>query len=108
MKDIFIVGGFNASPAEIEEMILRHPSVAEVGVVSAPDQRLGEVGMAFVAPRAGQQIDPDELISWCRSRMANYKVPRHVEIVTHLPLNASGKVMRGALRDEAAHIVATE
>ncbi len=108
MKDIFIVGGFNASPAEIEEMILRHPSVAEVGVVGAPDQRLGEVGMAFVAPRAGQQIDPDELVSWCRGRMANYKVPRHVEIVTHLPLNASGKVMRGALREEAAHIVEAE
>jgi acyl-CoA synthetase (AMP-forming)/AMP-acid ligase II len=105
MKDIFIVGGFNASPAEIEEMILRHPSVAEVGVVGAPDERLGEVAMAFVAPRAGQQIDPDELASWCRSRMANYKVPRHVEIVAHLPLNASGKVMRGALRQEAVRIV---
>ena len=108
MKDIFIVGGFNASPAEIEEMILRHPSVAEVGVVGAPDQRLGEVGVAFVAPRAGQQIDPDELVSWCRSCMANYKVPRRVEVVTHLPLNASGKVMRGALREEAARIMEAE
>jgi acyl-CoA synthetase (AMP-forming)/AMP-acid ligase II len=105
LKDIFIVGGFNASPAEIEEMILRHPSVAEAGVVGAPDQRLGEVGMAFVAPRAGQQIDADDLVSWCRSRMANYKVPRYVEVVPHLPLNASGKVMRAALREEAVRIV---
>ena len=101
MKDIFIVGGFNASPAEIEEMILRHPSVAEVGVVGAPDQRLGEVGMAFVAPRAGQQIDPDELVSWCRGRVAEIsKVPVHVEVVTRVPLNASGKVMRGALGEK--------
>jgi HIP---CoA ligase len=89
-------------------MILRHPSVAEVAVVGAPDHRLGEVGVAFVAPRAGRQIDADELVSWCRSRMANYKVPRHVEIVTHLPLNASGKVMRGTLSEEAARVVETE
>jgi HIP---CoA ligase len=97
-KDMFIVGGFNAYPAEIEQMINRHPSVGQVAVVGVPDQRLGEVGRAFVVPRAGATVDPDELISWCRQEMANYKVPRSVEVVDALPLNASGKVLKYELR----------
>jgi len=97
-KDLFIVGGFNAYPAEIEGAILRHPAVSQVAVVGMPDPRLGEVGAAFVVARSGLRLDADELISWCRDQMANYKVPRHVEVVDALPLNASGKVLKTQLR----------
>ena len=98
LKDMFIVGGFNAYPAEIENMIMRHPSVGQVAVVGVPDHRLGEVGRAFVVPRAGTEVDPDALVAWCRKEMANYKVPRTVEVVDALPLNASGKVLKYELR----------
>jgi HIP---CoA ligase len=100
-KDMFIVGGFNAYPAEIEGMVMRHPSVGQVAVVGVPDDRLGEVGRAFVVPRAGQTVDPDELVAWCREQMANYKVPRSIEVVDALPLNASGKVLKYELRARA-------
>jgi acyl-CoA synthetase (AMP-forming)/AMP-acid ligase II len=101
-KDMFIVGGFNAYPAEIEGMILEHPSIAQVAVVGAPDQRMGEVGYAYVIPRLGASVDLDELRTWCRGRMANYKVPAYIEVVDALPLNASGKVLKYELRDKAA------
>lgn len=100
-KDMFIVGGFNAYPAEIEQMMMRHPAVGQVAVVGVPDHRLGEVGKAFVVPRAGATVDPDELIAWCRDQMANYKVPRSVEVVEALPLNAGGKVLKYELRRRA-------
>jgi acyl-CoA synthetase (AMP-forming)/AMP-acid ligase II len=97
-KDMFIVGGFNAYPAEIENMIMRHPTVGQVAVVGVPDHRLGEVGRAFVVPRAGATVDPEALMAWCRTEMANYKVPRSVVVVDALPLNASGKVLKYELR----------
>jgi len=101
LKDMFIVGGFNAYPAEIENTISAHPAVAQVAVVGVPDERMGEVGMAFVIPRTGAEVDPAELISWCRERMANYKVPRRVEVVESLPTNAGGKVLKYELRARA-------
>jgi len=100
IKDMFIVGGFNAYPAEIENTINRHPAVNQVAVVGVPDQRMGEVGMAFVVLRPGASLTEDELIAWCREEMANYKVPRHVRFVDALPLNASNKVLKFQLRDE--------
>ena len=99
-KDMFIIGGFNAYPAEIENMISDHPAVSQVAIVGVPDERMGEVGYAFVVLRPGQTIDADELIAWCRERMANYKVPRHVQVVDALPLNASGKVLKYELREQ--------
>ncbi|TMK89387.1 MAG: fatty acid--CoA ligase family protein [Actinobacteria bacterium] len=101
-KDIFIVGGFNAYPAEIENAMLAHDDVAQVAVVGVPDQRLGEVGAAFVVPKAGRTVDAEKLISWCRERMANFKVPRRIDVVEALPLNAAGKVLKYRLRDELA------
>jgi acyl-CoA synthetase (AMP-forming)/AMP-acid ligase II len=101
-KDMYICGGFNVYPAEVEGIMLRHPSVAQVAVVGLPDQRLGEVGHAVVVPRTGTEWDPDEFLGWCRESMANYKVPRSVRTVDALPLNPSGKVMKFRLRDEAA------
>jgi HIP---CoA ligase len=100
-KDMFIVGGFNAYPAEIENVLLRHPDIAHAAVVGAPDARLGEVGVAFVVARPGASLDGDELIAWSRDRMANFKVPRRFEVVAALPVNASGKVVKGELRARA-------
>jgi acyl-CoA synthetase (AMP-forming)/AMP-acid ligase II len=97
-KDMFIVGGFNAYPAEIENLLLRHPAVAQAAVVGIPDERLGEVGMAFVVAAPGAAVEPDVLIAWARDEMANYKVPRRVEVVAELPVNATGKVVKDELR----------
>ncbi len=102
MKDMFIVGGFNAYPAEIEQTLMGHPQVAQVAVVGMPDDRQGEVGCAFIVPRPGETIDSAEVIAWSRERMANYKVPRRVEVVDALPLNASGKVLKFELRSRVS------
>jgi len=102
VKDMFIVGGFNAYPAEIENALLRHPDVQQAAVIGIPDERLGEVGMAFVVPRAGAALTPEDVMAWSREEMANYKVPRRVEVVDELPLNATGKVEKNILRERAA------
>ena len=101
-KDMYIVGGFNAYPAEIENMLLLHPDIEQAAVVGIPDTRLGEVGMAFVVLRGGSSPSPEEIIEWCRGHMANYKVPRSVQILDALPYNATGKVVKDALRERAA------
>ncbi|MEU7031272.1 FadD3 family acyl-CoA ligase [Streptomyces sp. NPDC046275] len=98
IKDMFIVGGFNAYPAEIEQLLGLHPDVADVAVVGIPDPRLGEVGKAYVVRRPGARATADDLIAWSRREMANYKVPREVEFVEELPRNASGKVLKTELR----------
>jgi acyl-CoA synthetase (AMP-forming)/AMP-acid ligase II len=100
-KDMFIVGGFNAYPAEIESLLLAHPGIAQAAVVGVPDDRLGEVGVAFVVARDGALLDPEEVVAWARRSMANFKVPRRVEVVDALPLNASGKVLKFELREPA-------
>ena len=97
-KDMFIVGGFNAYPAEIENTLVEHPGVAQAAVVGMPDDRLGEVGCAFLVPRPGQQLEAEEVVAWSRERMANFKVPRRVEVVDALPTNPSGKVLKHELR----------
>jgi acyl-CoA synthetase (AMP-forming)/AMP-acid ligase II len=101
-KDMFIVGGFNVYPAEVENELLRHPAVAQAAVVGAPDDRLGEVGVAFVVPRPGMTVDANELVVWTKERIANFKVPRRVIVVDALPLNASGKVLKYELRKTVA------
>ena len=100
VKDMFIVGGFNAYPAEIENALLRHPAIRQAAVIGVPDQRLGEVGMAFVV--VSEDVSADDIIEWSRNEMANYKVPRAVEVVDELPLNATGKVVKETLRERAA------
>lgn len=98
IKDMFIVGGLNAYPAEIEQLLGTHPDIADVAVVGVPDARLGEVGKAYAVRRTGSTLTSDDLIAWSRREMANYKVPRAVEFVTELPRNASGKVLKTELR----------
>ncbi|GAA2651756.1 3-((3aS,4S,7aS)-7a-methyl-1,5-dioxo-octahydro-1H- inden-4-yl)propanoate--CoA ligase FadD3 [Streptomyces vastus] len=104
IKDMFIVGGFNAYPAEIEQLLMLHPDVADAAVIGVPDARLGEVGKAFVVRRPGSVATADDLIAWSRREMANYKVPRSVEFVGELPRNASGKVVKGELRGRAREV----
>ncbi|GGU88380.1 acyl-CoA synthetase [Streptomyces albospinus] len=98
IKDMFIVGGFNAYPAEIEQLLARHPDIAEVAVIGIPDPRLGEVGKAYAVRHPGSSLTADDLIAWSRREMANYKVPREVDFVAELPRNASGKVVKTRLR----------
>ena len=95
-KDMFIVGGFNAYPAEIEGFLLSHPAVAQAAVIGVPDDRLGQVGKAFIVRKG--PISAEELIGWCRERMAGFKVPRSVQFLDSLPLNATGKVVKDLLR----------
>ncbi|TDK88912.1 fatty acid--CoA ligase family protein [Mycobacterium paragordonae] len=95
-KDMFIVGGFNAYPAEIEGFLIGHPAVAQAAVIGVPDERLGQVGKAFVVRKS--PVEATELIDWCRERMAGFKVPRTVEFLEALPLNATGKVVKDLLR----------
>jgi acyl-CoA synthetase (AMP-forming)/AMP-acid ligase II len=101
IKDMFINGGFNCYPAEIEEILREHPEVAQVAVIGVPDERMGEVGMAFVVPAPGTDPKPEAIIAWCKVNMANYKVPRYVELIEALPMNAMGKVTKFVLRDLA-------
>jgi HIP---CoA ligase len=100
LKDMYICGGFNVYPAEVEQALARHPGVAESAVVGVPDARLGEVGKAFVVPRRDSSPTAPELIEFCRERLANFKVPRQVEFRPELPRNASGKPLKRVLRGE--------
>jgi acyl-CoA synthetase (AMP-forming)/AMP-acid ligase II len=101
IKDLFIYSGFNCYPAEIENLMYGSGLFAQVAVVGVPDERMGEVGVAFVVRAPGKQFTPEDVIAWCRANMANYKVPRRVEIVDALPVNASGKVLKFELRERA-------
>jgi acyl-CoA synthetase (AMP-forming)/AMP-acid ligase II len=101
-KDMFIVGGFNAYPAEIEGVLGRFDPVLHVAVVGAPDERLGEVGVAFVVPRPGSSVTPEDVVAYAREHLANYKVPRRVVVVDDLPRNASMKVVKHELRARLA------
>jgi len=105
LKDMFTVGGFNVYPAEVENVILRLNSVADCAVVGRPDERLGEVGLAYVVTGPGQSLSEQDVIAHCRQRLANFKVPRDVVFVGKLPRNAGGKVLKRDLREQArAHI----
>lgn len=98
LKDMYIAGGFNCYPAEIERMLSQHPAIGQAAVIGVPDERLGEVGKAFVVLRPGAHADEAEIIAWSRRNMANFKVPRSVEIVASLPTSVQGKVLRRELR----------
>ena len=99
IKDMFITGGFNCYPAEIENLIYRHPGIAQVAVIGDPRRAhgRGRHGVRRARARARRSRRP-RVIAWCREHMANYKVPRRVEIVSALPMNASGKVLKYELR----------
>ncbi|MFH1350967.1 MAG: AMP-binding protein [Pseudomonadota bacterium] len=99
LKDMFISGGTNVSPSEIENFIYKHPKVKQVSVVGVPDERMGEVGMAFIILKNGEKSQPEEIIEFCKGKIANYKIPKYIEFLDELPLNAVGKVQKFKLRE---------
>jgi acyl-CoA synthetase (AMP-forming)/AMP-acid ligase II len=101
LKDMYICGGFNVYPAEVEQVLARLDGVAESAVIGVADARLGEVGRAYVVTRAGHDLDDGEVLAFCRERLANYKVPRQVAFRDGLPRNPAGKVLKRLLREEA-------
>jgi acyl-CoA synthetase (AMP-forming)/AMP-acid ligase II len=100
LKDMYICGGFNVYPAEVEQALARLDGVVESAVVGIPDQRLGEVGKAYVVRRPGSDLDAEQVIGFARERLANFKVPREVELVDALPRNLAGKVLKRELRQD--------
>jgi acyl-CoA synthetase (AMP-forming)/AMP-acid ligase II len=101
LKDMYICGGFNVYPAEVEQVLARLTGVAESVVIGIPDPRLGEVGKAYVVVRPGHALTSADVLSYCRTRLANYKLPREVEFRTDLPRNPTGKPLKHVLRQEA-------
>ena len=104
LKDVFRVGGENVAPAEVEEVLLAHPAVETAQVVGVPDARLGEVPCAYVTLKHGKSVDAEELLSWCKERSANFRVPRYLRIVESfeaIGMTASGKVQKAKLREHA-------
>ena len=99
LKDMYICGGFNVYPAEVEQALARLDGVADVAVIGVPDERLGEVGRAFVVRRQGSEIDEETVIAYSREHLANFKAPRSVAFTDALPRNAGGKVLKTSLRE---------
>jgi acyl-CoA synthetase (AMP-forming)/AMP-acid ligase II len=102
LKDMYICGGFNVYPAEVEQVLARLDGVAEAAVIGVADARLGEVGKAYVVPRPGSALDEASVLAFCRERLAGYKMPRQVEFLAGLPRNPSGKPLKRLLREESA------
>ncbi|MFD1745342.1 AMP-binding protein [Rhizobium helianthi] len=101
LKDMYISGGENVYPAEVEAVLLSHDAVAEVAVIGVPDEKWGEVGVAFVVARNSAKVGADELINHCKSRLATYKRPARIEFLEAIPRNAAGKPLKHVLRDRA-------
>ena len=98
---MYICGGFNVYPAEIEQALARLDGVADTAVIGVPDERLGEVGRAFIVRRAGADLDEDAVIAYTRQHLANFKTPRSVVFLDALPRNAGGKIVKPTLREMA-------
>ena len=98
IKDMIVSGGENIYPAEIERVLFEHPGIADAAVIGVPHERWGEVPKAVVVARAGARVDPDEIVAWCRERLAGYKVPKSVDVVPELPRNPTGKILKRELR----------
>ncbi len=103
-KDMIVASGFKVWPREVEDVLYQHPAVRETGVVGVADEYRGETVKAFVSLKAGASVTPEELIAFCRERMAAYKYPRQVEIVDEIPKTVTGKVLRRELRDKQAGV----
>jgi fatty-acyl-CoA synthase len=100
-KDMLKIGGENVDPMEVEAFLMAHPAVNLAAVVSYPDARLAEVGVAFVRVEPGRAVTSDDVLAHCRGRIASFKIPRHVFIVDDFPMTSSGKIQKVKLRDEA-------
>jgi fatty-acyl-CoA synthase len=98
LKDMILSGGENIAGSEVERVLYEHDAVLEAAVVGRPDERWGEVPVAFVAVRADAGVTDDELVEHCRARLARYKVPKAITFIDALPRNPSGKVLKRELR----------
>jgi acyl-CoA synthetase (AMP-forming)/AMP-acid ligase II len=98
IKDMIISGGENIYPAEIERVLAEHPQIQDVAVIGVPDERWGEVPKAIVVAAPGQTLDTEQLLAWCRERMASFKCPKTVDVVSELPRNPTGKILKKDLR----------
>lgn len=103
VKEMYLVGGENTYPAEIENFLSTNPKIKQVYVVGVPDRRLGEVGMAFVELKEGESCTEEDIIEYCKGRIANYKVPRYVQFVREFPMTATGKIQKFKLREIGIH-----
>jgi long-chain acyl-CoA synthetase len=98
-KDMINASGYKVWPREVEDVLYTHPSVREAAVVGVPDAYRGETVKAYVSVRPGSSADPADIVAYCRERLAAYKYPREVEVLTELPKTVSGKILRRELRD---------
>lgn len=101
LKDLIIRGGFNVYPRDVEEVLTRHPAVAEAAVVGMPSERLGEEVVAFVTAKPGMIVEDAEVLAFVGAVLAGYKVPKEIRVVEALPRNAMGKVMKRTLKEWA-------
>jgi fatty-acyl-CoA synthase len=101
IKDMIIRGGENISPREVEEFLLTHPNVSEVQVIGVPDRKYGEAVMAWIKPKPGVEVTPEELTRFCTGRIATFKVPRHWKLVAEFPMTVTGKVQKFRMREQA-------
>jgi fatty-acyl-CoA synthase len=108
IKDMIIRGGENVYPREIEEYLITHPDVVDAQVVGVPDERFGEIVMAWVILRPGAGLTADELQQYCRGRIAHYKVPSRIEFVSEFPMTVTGKVQKYRLREMASEALSRQ
>jgi len=99
-KDMILRGGYNVYPRQLEEVIITHPAISLCAVIGVPDERLGEEIKAFVVLKNGQELTREELIEWCKTRIAANKYPRHIEFRSELPIGNTGKIFKRALKEE--------
>jgi fatty-acyl-CoA synthase len=101
LKDVFMPGGLNVSPEEVENILYTHPKIQQVTVVGVPDPVMGEVGMAFIELKEGEKETEEGIIQFCKKKMANFKIPKYVRFVSEFPMTSTGKVQRFKLREQA-------
>ena len=104
-KDMLKVGGENVDPMEVEGLLLEHPAVQQVAVVGLPDRRLAEVPVAFVEPKPGAEVEAEDILAYCRGKVASFKIPRHAVFLDEFPMTASGKIRKVELREQAKRLL---
>jgi len=99
-KDMYISGGENVYPAEVENVLYQLPQIAEAAIIGIPDEKWGEVGLAFIALKPNENLSDEDIINYCLKNLAKFKIPKTVEFIKALPRNATGKVLKRTLREQ--------
>jgi fatty-acyl-CoA synthase len=100
LKEMYIQGGFNVYPVEVENLISKHPKVAMVAGIGVPDPVLGEIGRYYIIPKPGEDLTEEEIKAYCKEHLADYKVPKQIVFREELPLTPVGKIMKSKLKEE--------